>query len=392
MDNYCILPFNSVSINATGEIRQCCNAGKQTNIFADKDDILNSKYMREMRRVFASDKRHSDCNRCWKMEDQGTKSFRHYANNNPEYGIQGRKLNLKGKLKPTDIEYIDITLGNKCNLACRMCNPYSSSLLGQQLSELGIYNGPVDVGLNEKQKEAVLKLFEQAVNLKAVYMLGGEPLINPLHDELLQLMIDNGSSKNISLHYNTNLQVNKLDKYLDKWNQFKKIDLQASIDGSHEVYNYIRWPGNWDKVYKNLYSIVDNADPNKFFISITSTLQNINAVNVLDLIDECSYIDNKPVPFFFIPVVGTMTLDITPKHILKDCIERIKAYKKIIGPIDDLYGNYVKAYESEVSKKQAVRFFNEMKMFDQKRNQNLFDTIPFMIEVAEEHGINTWQL
>ena len=392
MNNYCVLPFNSVSINSEGGIRQCCNAsGIDIKTYLGKDDTLNNKFITKIREAFIEDKRHPACDRCWKMEDAGTKSFRQYANDDAEYGIRGRAPLLRKEIKYYNIEYIDITLGNTCNLACRMCNPYSSSLVAKQLTELRQYKGPIDITLQSKAKEKVLELFANAINLKQVYMLGGEPLINDLHDEILDLLIDNGAAKNITLHYNTNLQVNKLSKYLDKWEKFKKIDLQASIDGSGDIYEYIRWPGQWSKVYKNLVEVATSTDPNKYRLGIATTIQNINAENIFDLMDSCCVINDHAVPFFFIPVTGTSTLNLTPKHILTQGLEKIKNLKKVIGPIDDLYGNYTKALETPVPRKQAVQFFKEMQMYDIKRGQNLFETIPFMEEVANTYGIPTWR-
>lgn len=390
MDNYCVLPFNSVSINATGEIRQCCNATSKSSTFITSADIINSDYIKGIRKAFIKDKRHSACDRCWKMEDAGSSSFRHYSNDNAEYGIRGRKPLLKETIAYTDIEYIDITLGNTCNLACRMCNAYSSSLLAKQLTELNVYNGPVDITFEGEAKQKVLDLFANAINLKSVYMLGGEPLINPLHDEILQLLIDNGAAKNVSLHYNTNLQVNKISKYLDKWEHFKRIDIQASIDGHGEVYNYIRWPGDWNKVYKNLTDVLTNTDKQKYNVSISTTLQNINATNIITLINECKVMCDRAVPFFFIPVVGNSTLSLTPKDVLKQSLLEIESLEKLIGPKNDLIANYVDAIKVVPSKNQAVEFFKDMKMFDQKRNQNLFETVTYMEQLADEYGIKKW--
>ena len=391
MNNYCVLPFNSVSINAEGGIRQCCNAhGVVSKTYVGYDDTLNNKFIKEIRQAFINDKRHSACDRCWKMEDAGTRSFRQYANNDEDYGVRGKALLLKPEIKYHDIEYIDITLGNTCNLACRMCNPYSSSLVAKQMKELKLYSGPTDITLESAAKQKVIELFSNAINLKKVYLLGGEPLINEMHDEILDLLIDIGVAKNIVLHYNTNLQVNKLSTYLEKWNHFKKIDIQASIDGHGTVYEYIRWPGKWDKLYKNLFEIVSSTDPFKYNIGIAATIQNINAENMFDLLDACSIMDNKKVPFFFIPVTGNSTLDLTPKHILEKGIEKIQTLKKTLGPVDDLYGNYQRALATTPSAKQAKEFFRDMQMYDIKRGQNLFDTIPFMEEVANNFNIKTW--
>lgn len=395
LNNYCVLPFNSVSISATGEIRQCCNAGHTPShtYISDFDinGIINNPFIQDIRQSFIEDKKDTQCNRCWKMEDLGSQSFRHIANNNKEYNINDGIINTKKVIEFKDIQYIDITLGNKCNLACRMCNWTSSSLLAKQLIELGKHNGPVDLEFDQESKDKVLDLFRRSTNLKSVYMLGGEPLINSFHDEILDLLIESGQAKHISIHYNTNLQVNKIEDYLEKWNHFKRIIVQASIDGCNEVYDYIRWPGNWNKVYKNLHTLVEKSDDKQIFVSISTTIQNINAVNIIKLIETCQNINGKEIPFFFIPVVGTSTLDITPKNTLSKAItslEKLNVNNRI--PIKDLLTNYYSAYKKEISQESVVQFFKEQKMFDNKRNQNLFETIPYFIELAETYDIERW--
>ena len=395
LSNYCVLPFNSVSISATGEIRQCCNAGHTpshtyiTNY--DVNGIINNSFIQGIRQSFIEDKKHSQCDRCWKMEDQGSQSFRHVANNNKEYNIKGGITNTKKVIGFDDIQYIDITLGNKCNLACRMCNWTSSSLLAKQLIQLGKHNGPVDLELDQESKDKVLNLFRKSTNLKSVYMLGGEPLINPFHDEILDLLIETGQAKDISIHYNTNLQVNKIEDYLEKWNYFKRIIVQASIDGCEEVYDYIRWPGNWNKVYKNLLTLVEKSDNKQIYVSISTTIQNINAMNIPKLIEMCQRIQGKEIPFFFIPVVGSSTLDIMPKHVLSKAISTLETLPVIHRvPIHDLLTNYRSAYKKEITQESVIKFFEEQKMFDKIRNQNLFDTIPYFIELADNYNIERW--
>ena len=395
LSNYCVLPFNSVSISATGEIRQCCNAGytsSNTNI-ADLDvqGIINNSFIQDIRKSFINDKKHSQCDRCWKMEELGSQSFRHISNNDKEHGIRKGIKNTKKEIDFADIEYIDITLGNKCNLACRMCNWSSSSLLAKQLKELGKHSGPIDIELSQESKNKVIELFKRSTNLNSIYMLGGEPLINPFHDEILDILIETGQSKNISIHYNTNLQINKVEDYLEKWQHFKTIHLQASIDGCEDVYNYIRWPGNWNKVHKNLQTLVEKGDGNKIKVSISTTIQNINALNIVSLIELCQTMNGKAVPFFFIPVVGTSTLDITPKRILSEAIEKLESMpQRDQIPIHDLLANYHNAFRKEISGEKVEAFFEEQKMFDLKRSQNLFDTVPYFNELAKQFNIERW--
>ena len=150
-------------------------------------------------------------------------------------------------------------------------------------------------------------------------MLGGEPLINEFHDEIVELLVKNNRAKDINIHYSTNLQID-IEKYLDSWSKFKFVDLNISIDGSHETYEYIRWPGKWEKVFNNLKRACEFRKEANFYPVIATTIQNLNAANLYNLISECSTLNSTYVPFFFIPVTGGNYLELTPLHILQaDC-------------------------------------------------------------------------
>jgi len=398
MDNFCVLPFNSVSISGTGELRQCCNAGHLGSPLYVQDitvdEIINNDYIHSIRQHFIDDKREPKCSRCWEMEDIGNQSFRHNSNDNPVYGIDS-PISKKRQLQFEDITYIDITLGNKCNLACRMCHPGSSSLLAKNLMEMegniitssndGLYD------FDRSNRDKILDLFYKCENLRQVYFLGGEPLINDFHDEIIELLVKQKRNKDISIHYSTNLQID-IEKFFPIWEQFKLIDLNVSIDGSAEVYEYIRWPGRWNKLYGNLEKACLFSKDSNLHPTVASTVQNLNAHNLPDLIERISYINDTLIGYYFIPVTGGNDLYMCPPHILDEAISRFKEmpdpWNRLVDLIN-LYENHKDRY-NELDKQEAEHFFAKQKAFDTHRKQNLFDTIPHFVELADQFGIEKW--
>ena len=160
MNNFCVLPFNSISIGADGKLRQCCASGSpgfQTDVDSvPVESFINNTDIIDIRKSFIKDIQHSKCQRCWDMEKGGVKSFRHWANI-ADYGLTSIiPINKKEIISFEDIQYLDITLGNKCQLACRMCNPTSSSLLAKQLKVVGEYDGPEFIELSRETKNKIL--------------------------------------------------------------------------------------------------------------------------------------------------------------------------------------------------------------------------------------------
>ena len=395
--NYCVLPFNSVSIAASGEIRHCCNGGHNlvgTHLVDNLsvNELINNEFIHDIRDAFLKDEKHPKCARCWKMEDMGILSFREVANRYKNYAINETGIRtFKRDLNFEDIEYIDLTLGNKCNLACRMCNATSSSLFAKQEIALNHMQGPAEIDHGDSAKEKILELFRRSVNLKNIYMLGGEPLIHPFHFEILDLLIETGQSKNIEIFFNTNFQVNKVSSFLDRWENFKAVHIQASIDGTEETYNYIRWPGNWNKLYKNLNDLTDLVDNKKYKLSSSPVLQNLNVHNIVDLVKQVNVIKGKELGMFFIPVSGLNKTEIVPKEIIAKAMEDIN--NLTVGrnfPKKDLLAQLKTAYDTEYNPDHVKEFFRQTKLMDGYRNQNLFEVMPHFAKLADEFGIEKW--
>lgn len=396
MNNFCVLPFNSVSIAPWGGLRPCCNAYNSSFGINIKDlsliEIINNTQITSLRNSFLADSQDSACDRCWQIENIGNRSFRHVANNNESYGLKSIiPIKKENKISFEDIQYLDITLGNKCNLACRMCHPYSSSLLAKQLIDLELYSGDVLLDFSRDTKDKILDLISISVNLNTIYLLGGEPLINEFHDEIIELLIKTDRAKNISIHYSTNLQID-IEKYLDMWARFKFVDLNISIDGSYQTYEYIRWPGKWEKVFKNLKRACEFRKEANFYPVVATTVQNLNAANIFDLVSECSELNGTYVPFFFIPVTGGNYLEISPTEILEQEMAKIKTLPDPYGRIKELGQHFESSIEKSknLNLNQPREFFTKQKKFDSIRKQNLFELLPYMTDMAKKYDVENW--
>ena len=397
MSNICVLPFNSLSISSIGELRVCCNSsGSGFDIFL-KDltlpDALNNDKIIEIRKSFLTNNRHSDCDRCWKMEDGGSSSFRLVANNDSEAGTINA-INLSEKIDFKDLHYLDITIGNKCNLACRMCSPYSSSLVYKQWQKIGLKNindNPL-IDHTDDVKRKILDILDKSVNLKKIYVLGGEPLISDFHDDIIDILIKNGRSKNITLQYNTNLQVD-VEKHLEKWKFFKNIFLNVSLDGSNETYEYVRWPGSWNKIVSNVNSLnLYSLQYSNIKIGVSTTIQNLNVDNIYDLISDIRSLTADKFPFFFIPVVGQNEIDIIETSIITQEKTKFKNLENKVFRINELLSMLEDAEHrsKNLTEERVQQFFSMQEKLDKLRNQNLFRTKPHFETLAKKFNISVW--
>jgi organic radical activating enzyme len=284
----CTLPFNTLSIGANGDQRLCCNSNngltgidRPLNV-TKRDDInwFDGVALNRIRKSLLNNERINECSRCWELEDIGQQSYRQMAMNNyTEYSPKRYESIVNGDYS-TVLEKLEIDLGNKCNLACRMCGPHSSSLFEEEYNK---FKNTITVASESWLGNS--KFFDlvraNASTLKHIYILGGEPLIIPEQAELLDLLIELDVAKNIKLQYNTNITTIG-DRWYTKWDKFKFVEINASVDGTEEFYEYVRWPAKWDKIYNNLKELKSWAaeDPQRRQMAVHHALSNLTMPNI----------------------------------------------------------------------------------------------------------------
>jgi MoaA/NifB/PqqE/SkfB family radical SAM enzyme len=137
-DTFCVLAWNHLQIAPNGTVKMCCIAGgdlhkdgRPLNVYVDDyDDIWNSDYMRDARRGMAEGERISPCMRCFNEEDTVGVSRRTTMNN---IWRDIDPASLIGEARANDWRVLDrpgflqLNMGNLCNLGCRMCSSQYSS-------------------------------------------------------------------------------------------------------------------------------------------------------------------------------------------------------------------------------------------------------------------------
>lgn len=275
MSIYCPLPFNHTAISTDGYYNVCCfNSTPVAHRFHLNDGDFNewqkSKYCQEVKESFVTHSRHPGCNACWEAEDSNLTSFRERSLN--EYKILGAKEKQEKLLN------IEISVGNLCNLSCLMCDEkYSSSILAENIKlkinqvEQKDFKWSEDNFVNLSRN---LKLKPRLINFR-----GGEPFYNKKIFEILD-SFDPEDTKNTVIHITTNGTV-----WNDEWarvlSKFKLVRLMFSLDAVGNLYNYIRYPGNFKVVENNIKTIVKHKNIKPL---IHATLQNLNVLYFGELV------------------------------------------------------------------------------------------------------------
>jgi MoaA/NifB/PqqE/SkfB family radical SAM enzyme len=299
-ENLCILPWISIEASPLGDIRPCCLSNE--NIYDNSGDLslknttlsaaFYSSYMDNLRKEFIMGIKPKTCQRCWNEEDSGRTSKR-----------QNSWSRLNGFLKDIDftktdsgkLMFLDLKLGNICNLKCRICGSFSSSKWAQE--EINIYTD------NEKSKENLKRgrwpresqefwqdLTQLLEHIRYFEFTGGEPFLIEEHFDLLEKAVELGYSNNIELHYNTNGNTFPT-RGIELWKNFKLVEIAISIDDIGPRFEYQRYGANWDEVNTNLKKFYDLRAKNKNIIlqlCMTSNVQNFYYID-----EMCDWISKQ---------------------------------------------------------------------------------------------------
>lgn len=291
---FCTTPYSMIMINPDGGYRLCCLTnslkhdlggaidpvtGKEMTVWSHSfAEAMNSKWHIEMRQAHAEGRRTEQCSCCYDRDDINGNSRRNYVNHElgddiPEF-VQHTQLaqvttaDHKLTIPPVSL---DLRFSNLCNLKCYMCGPWYSDKWYEEFAEFFNtdnfgWNGK-RIKINEATKGRLganadgelwwesdiwwTRFNEIAPSLRHLYITGGEPMLVPAHDEILQRLVDMGHAKNIVIEIDTNLTALN-QKIIDLWLQFRRVDLRISLDAVDSLYEIARFPGKWDKFTDNV--------------------------------------------------------------------------------------------------------------------------------------------
>jgi MoaA/NifB/PqqE/SkfB family radical SAM enzyme len=317
MPTFCAIPFVSMVVNTDASIQPCCMMKRNTHrlkkdngtniTIKDKlSDAWNCNEMKLIRNAMVSGSPLEGCKVCYVQESSGRTSNRQYANSEWSNKLGEKhiyklidKAVLTGGELDYSIAYLDLRLGNLCNLKCRMCSPFNSSQIFKEHVELEKKDDKYKVvwaktfGKLDPRIAEVQDWFDQDIlwdqiidlipDLKKVYMTGGEPTLIQNNFKFMEECVRQ-CRRDIILFFNTNCtNVNK--KFTNLIGQFGRVNINASVDGTGMVNDYIRAPSHWEQISANVETL---AQMPNVVLGITPTVQ---VYNIFNLVDTLKWVD-----------------------------------------------------------------------------------------------------
>lgn len=271
---FCPLPFFQVVVRTDGAMSPCCIMTGSTNIkntsireFWESDSLKDIKH-----KMIDGAETIDGCEVCYRSESVIGKSMRTEALQDYKFINENMYLKLikhYGYLDKQTPSWLEMHLGNTCNLKCLTCRPEDSSMFLQENKVIGISNhNQSDYVISQDIIDS--NIDSMIDHLSVLDLRGGESLLIPSIKRKL-MKIPHEKCKNIVLKVQTNGTILD-DTWKNIFKKFRSIEIMLSVDAYGNDNAYIRYPANWDSIEENV-SYFKNMN---YEIYINCTVSNLN--------------------------------------------------------------------------------------------------------------------
>jgi len=397
-ENICMLPWISIETSPIGTARPCCMAhdeirdeygAKYDLNHTDLNTIYHSQYMQDLRRDFRNGEKPSTCNRCWEEEAAGRTSKRMHTRVRLKELYEQVDWNNDD---PDQLWFVDLKLGNICNLKCRICGSWSSSKWAEE--ELAYMPNLKDkkshiayqwlrAGAWPRRSSSNFwdNLKELLPNIRYFEFTGGEPWMIKEHFNLLRYAAEQGHAEHIDIHYNTNATQWPEDAE-ELWSQFGRVDIAFSIDNVAERFEYERYGAEWGLANEIIDRVHALREKNPKFT--TQLCFTINIQNVYYIDDLLAWAETKNFGNIYFNMMHSpdhMSIQqMTPaaQKLVIDKLQNTKWKPEYQQEIDNIVNFIQNGTGSDGSE-----FLEKMQRTDEHRKQNFLSTHP---EIAQAMG------
>lgn len=385
MSKQCIHSYNGLRVANGGYIMPCCYYD-ESKPFRDEfgniiktdthtfEQMMDNPDRKKLIEDLENGIQHDGCKRCWDDEENRGESRR------------TRDLRLGYSEEPI-VKYLELNLGNTCNLACRMCGVGASIKWFDEHRKIHddsgghsddkVYKEWVRTNYKSYEDESMFwgELEKSLPYIQQIDMYGGEPMLVKKQWETLKKSIELGYAKDQELSFNTNGTIFK-EEYIDILKEFKRVVISFSIDATKDRFNYIRHHGDWNMVIDNINKWLKYKS-DKIYFDVAVTVTNLNILYLDELVDWCMGVNLNP---YFIDVshpdfYSPSNLPTSAKNLINKKFD-IYLYNNTLpsSVIGGIKGSLENMNSKTVNDFIWKKFLLKNKILDDSRNQIFEDT------------------
>ncbi len=428
----CLAKWNQVSLHlSTGMTNSCYHPPLHkidaTQLNNNPSALHNTTEKLDQRFKMLQGERPDGCSYCWKMEDTGEMSDRHYRSGEP-WAMQDYEAIKKNPMTTSwTPRYVEVNFNHACNFKCSYCSPQFSTTWGKETEQYGQYptspphNAPEHFHgdrrpIPNREENPYVTAFwkwwpDLYKNLKHFRMTGGEPMMDHNTYKVFQYIIDHPKD---DLHLNiTSNMCPPDDKLKAKYfnmlqticNQ-KKVEhvMQfVSVDTYGKQAEYIRNGLDYNRMMANVDEFLERI-PHRNSITFIITYNNLSVTGLGELLKQIRHLRQKHSKdyqrvWFDIPLLRQpkwQQITLLPDSYQEIHQSNIEMMQSLSGE-EQGYGAF-KDFEiqkmlrnlaywkknadaSAEQKKNFYAFFNE---HDRRRGTNFLNVFPEMEEFWQE--------
>ena len=393
-DKFCVLPWISLETSPIGTVRPCCladdeivdNTGAKFKLLNSTfADIQSSDHMRSLRKEFLAGEQPRTCRRCWAEENAGRTSKRMHTLNR----LKHMDITPEWTADAKPLMFLDLKLGNICNLKCRICGSWSSSQFATEelkfvkdnKKESFHYQMLRDGAWPRENSQFWIELNESLNDIRYLEFTGGEPFMIQEHFDLLQTLVDSGVAHQVEIHYNTN-GTHYPEHAESIWQHFKHVEIAFSIDDVEQRFEYPRTNAVWTEVCANIerFKLMRERNSN-ISLQVCCT---VNIFNVLYLADVADWIHTQSFDYVYWNMLHDapwLSVAHLPEQVKKQVTNHLLNH---VFPLQ---------YQEELEKiidfmmlgssTDGTEMIKNIRQLDHRRNQSLNTVAPTLAEILQ---------
>jgi len=320
--SFCVAKWKQVTMHLQNGMNHSCHHPKAHVVPVDEikfnpTALHNSEYKKQQRKLMLEGKRPEECDYCWRVEDNNTRSdddsqsvYSDRIYKSADKWAQPFIEDIRNKPWDDDVDpsYVEVSFGNVCNFKCSYCAPHISSQWMEEIERYGPY--PTSTRFNNlewlkhenmmpipnREENPYIDAFWEwwptmYTSLQHFRITGGEPLLNKNTFQVLDYIIAN-PNPNLEVSINTNM--NPPDeifaKFLEKVKiiinekKLKKFRLFTSAEAHGKQSEYIRFGMNYDKWLSNIHRVYKEIPTIEF--TIMSTYNLLSLTSYIKFLDD----------------------------------------------------------------------------------------------------------
>jgi organic radical activating enzyme len=359
---FCMAKFHEATIWLYNSKIASCHHTPLFPTGENKINFYNNRAKREQQNKMLNGEKPTECNYCWKLEENGLVSDRELKSLNfKNHLLPEEYLDRNYNFKPKSLE---LAFQNTCNLACVYCSPTFSTEWINDIKNHGMYqNISTDIqrhysrGIDNNvtvDMDMFWEWFDDvSAELESIRITGGEPLLHEETFKTFEKILKVNPNVECVVHTNLCQKPKIISRFIESIKKLKNVRINVSNESSGDVAEFIRDGMIYDEWISNLDRLINETN---FVVSISTTITALSLIGLDGLYkDIISLRKKRDYPYISINFATYPVFQSLSCLSMEDRIFYLEKYKDLFSKI-----------KTQLTKNEIDSFHRLISMLDPK--------------------------